>query len=454
LLTIARMPIACGVDIGSTNAKVVAIDADGTVVGRAGQPTPRDKGALSIDAYALFSAIEEMVVEVCGESLEVHAICAAGVGEDGFLVDGGLRPLTKALAWFDPRRQEIFRALRPQLHHDDTFDVDSDPVRTLVGWEWSRTRVAEGAAASWVALADLAGVYWAGRTFLSDTLASRTAAWRSGDRTWAQDRVTLTLGSADLLPPVVPTGTIVGDLNSPGMRLAGVVAADAITVAGGHDHPIGGWGVDQMEPGAVLDSMGTAEVVVAQSPLRAVSRHDYVDISPGIRSDGLTLLRVEELARNVEWASKNPEVARHIRVLLAGSVAPEPVLDSGYFVPGKRGGGAPTYSLTAPQDPRVRASAVLGALAHVGRDAIDAVRKDRAERGGVWLAGGWVRSRGWIDIKSEVNGYEATPIPEPEVTAVGAALLAAMARGWSPDPGRALGRGLPYDPSETSSQSH
>lgn len=439
-----RTPVVCGVDIGTTNAKIVALDASGSVVARVSRPTPRDAHGLWIDARALFATIEEMVVEACGSRYEVHAICAAGVGEDGVLVDDALRPLTKALAWFDPRRQGIFRTLRPELRDDASFDADSDPGRALVGWKWSRSQVATGNvdAASWVALADLPGVMWTGRPFISDTVASRTGAWRSADRAWARDRVELTLGSPHLLPTVVPTGDVVGPVDSARLRSAGVVASDAIAVAGGHDHPIGGWGVDQLIPGAVLDSMGTAEVIVMQSARAAVARENHVDVAPGIRSAGTTLLRVEELSRNVEWASQAPEVAAHIRDLLDGRVEPAAVLDSEYFTPGTRGGGRPSYALGAPHDPLARASAVLGALAHAGRDAINAVgqaRSSLAEPATVLLAGGWVRSPGWVRIKTSVNGYATAAILEPEVTAVGAALLAAEARGWSLDPAVALG---------------
>ena len=140
---------------------------------------------------------------------------------------------------------------------------------------------------------------------------------------------------------MVSTGQVTGEFRSPTLWAAGVIAQDAIVVAGGHDHPIGGWGVDQMVPGAVLDSMGTAEVVVAQSPVPGVMRHDFVDVAPGICSSGTTVLRVEELMRNVEWASQDPAVAAGIRSLLNGSVAPVDVLDSDYFIPGRRGGGSP-----------------------------------------------------------------------------------------------------------------
>ncbi|ROQ52621.1 xylulokinase [Rathayibacter sp. PhB152] len=434
-----RTAVACGVDIGSTNIKIVAMDADGHVVARASRPTPRGARTPSIDAAALFRSIEQMIVALCAETLEVHAICAAGVGEDGVLVDSALAPLTEALAWFDPRRQSVFRSLRPRLHADDTFDAETDPVRTLVGWRWARAQPSGGDAAHWIALADYAGVVWSGRPYLSDTLASRTAAWRSRDRTWASDRVDLTLGSADLLPVVVRTGDVVGDLRSPLLRDSGALARDAIVVAGGHDHPIGGWGVDQIAPGAVLDSMGTAEVVVIQSPRKGAKRHDYVDVAPGIRSTGTTLLRVEELARNVAWASQDPAVAAQIHAILTDELRPLAVLDSGYFVPGRRGGGRPSYSLDAPRDPRARASAVLGALALAGRDAVDAVRKDASEPTEVRLAGGWVHSPGWVRIKTDVNGYSTTPVYEPEVTAVAAALLGAHARGWTPNPSIVFG---------------
>ncbi|MCW2165569.1 xylulokinase [Microbacterium hydrothermale] len=435
----ARLPVAVGIDVGSTNTKVVAVTADGAVVARASRPTRRAGTDLSVDAAALVLAIEDMVVEVCGDSRVIHALCVAGIGEDGVLVDGLLRPLTPALAWFDPRRHAVFEALRPDLVDDDSFDVDTDPVRSLIGWRWARAQPGVERAAAWIALTDLPAVAWTGRTFLSDTLAPRTAAWRGGDRAWDRDRVAVSLGDESLLPPVVPTGAVVGEIVSPALRAAGVMAADAIAVAGGHDHPIGGWGVQLMVPGAVLDSMGTAEVVVAQSSSARRRGDDHVDVAPGIRASGSTLLRVEELARNVQWASRDAEVGRAIRHLLIGRSAPLPLWESGWFVPGQRGGGQPSYSPDAPGDPRARASAVLGALAVAGRDAVDAVRRDVGGTAEVRMAGGWVRSPGWIALKAAVNGAPAVPILEPEVTAVGAALLAATARGWRPDPVDALG---------------
>lgn len=436
--SVRRTGVACGVDIGSTNVKVVLLTRDGSVVARAGRPTPRDAQGLCIEGEALHAAVEDLIAEACGDRFAVNAVCVAGVGEDGVLVDRRLRPLTPALAWFDPRRHGVLRELRAGLTPDDSFDAVDDAARTMVGWAWARRQPGAEHALYWIAVADLPAVLWSERAFLSDTLASRTGAWRASDRSWADGRVESALGSAELVPRVAPAGEVIGALRSARLRSVDAVAPDAIVVVGGHDHPVGGWGADQMAPGAVLDSMGTAEVAVMQRAEKPERRTGGVDIAPGICSTGATLLRVEELARNVAWASQDPEVAAAIRELLSGRVRPGRALESRSFVPGGRGGGLPSYALDAPRGPRARAAAVLGALARTGREAVEAVRAGRPEPCDVLFAGGWARSPGWVAIKESVNGYRSRVIAEPEVTAVGAALLAAAGYGWEPDPTVAL----------------
>jgi sugar (pentulose or hexulose) kinase len=426
-----RTPVVCGIDIGSTNTKVVALDETGRVAAR----NPSD---LSIDTHVLFDAIEEMIVQACATEYSVSAVSAAGVGEDGVLVDETITALGRVLAWFDPRRVGLFQQLLPQLPEADQLCVATDPARTLVGWYWARQQPGVEQATQWVTLTDFAAARWTGTAFISDTLAARTAAWQSHTRQWLPDRVQVTLGDPALLPPVVRTGDVVGPLVSARLTQAGVLAPGAVAVAGGHDHPIGGWGVNQFHPGAILDSMGTAEVVVAQSPIPNVPRSNHVDVAPGIRAAGTTLLRVEELARNIEWASQSPAVGEVLRRIIDGSVPPNSFLTSSTFIPGTPGGGRPRYTTDAPADPVSRASAVAGALAQCGADAVAAVAAHMPEGAPVFAAGGWSRSPGWVQVKEMISGSEVTVIPEPEVTAVGAALLAARAIDWKASPQIAL----------------
>ena len=429
--TSERTEVVCGIDIGSTNLKVVALDRRGRVLTRARQITPRNPSDLSIDAQGILNAIEDMIIEVCGSEYIVTAVASAGVGEDGVLVDSDRKPLGRALAWFDPRRTRLFEALEPRLPASEGLGVATNPSHTLIGWLWSRQQLEGGSASAWASITDFAACYWTQKSFISDTLAARTAAWDVRTRTWLTDRVEMTLGSTELLPDVVRAGDPVGPLHSHRLDQAGVLTPNAMVIAGGHDHPIGGWGVDQLHPGAILDSMGTAEVVVAQSPTANVQRFTGCDIAPGILSPGTTLLTVTEFARNVQWISQDPAVAAAFEAIVAGTQAPDAYLHSDSFIPGGQGGVRPRYATDAPAAPLSRASAVVGALARAGGAAIQSVASKMPPGAPVYVAGGWARSQGWIDIKKAVIGTDVHIIAEPEVTAVGAALLAAKAIDWN-----------------------
>ncbi|WP_454697207.1 FGGY-family carbohydrate kinase [Arthrobacter humicola] len=433
--TSEQTEVVCGIDIGSTNLKVVALDRNGRVVARARQTTPRNPSDLSIDAQSILDAIEDMIIDACGSDYIVAAVASAGVGEDGVLVDSNRKPLGRALAWFDPRRTRLFDALEPRLTASKGLGVTTNPSHSLIGWLWSSQQDHGGNASTWAAITDFAACSWSRRTFISETLAARTAAWDVQTRAWLTERVEMTLGSSALLPEVLRTGEPVGPLYSPRLSHAGVLAPTAIVVAGGHDHPIGGWGVDQLHPGAILDSMGTAEVVVAQSPTANVLRFDGCDVAPGILSHGTTLLAVTEFARNVQWISQDPAVAASFDAIVAGSQKPDGHLHSESFIPGGQGGVRPRYAADAPAGPLSRASAVAGALARAGGAAIHSVASMMPPGAPVYVAGGWARSQGWIDIKRAVIGTDVHIIPEPEVTAVGAALLAARGINW-PSPAR------------------
>ncbi|MCX5579433.1 hypothetical protein [Kaistia terrae] len=74
--------LACGVDIGTTNIKVVLTDTAGQVLARETRPTPRIASGEG-DPLALVSALEAMILAAwrgLGTSEPIEAIAAAGVG--------------------------------------------------------------------------------------------------------------------------------------------------------------------------------------------------------------------------------------------------------------------------------------------------------------------------------------------------------------------------------------
>jgi len=80
--------IVCGLDIGSTNVKVVLADEAGRTLWVKSVPTPHVNDGLgtTTDATVLMDLLEDLVIEgwrEAGGGKPLAAISSAGVGEDG-----------------------------------------------------------------------------------------------------------------------------------------------------------------------------------------------------------------------------------------------------------------------------------------------------------------------------------------------------------------------------------
>ncbi|QTV80139.1 FGGY-family carbohydrate kinase [Microbacterium sp. NIBRBAC000506063] len=216
-----------------------------------------------------------------------------------------------------------------------------------------------------------------------------------------------------------------------------------MAVAGGHDHVVAASAVGRALPRTVVDSMGTAEVVVVQLDGFPARRPAGVDLSPGIEHSGAALFVVHELARNVDWIRRTrPDAASAIDTLLEHPTA-RPLPTRPVFEFGESGGREPRWLPEAHDlDPEDLAFRALVDCARVGAASITRLRAlDDREPTPIHAVGGWTRSRGWLALKSAVLGEPILALDETEATAVGVALIAGDALGWHQDAGRALGSG-------------
>jgi xylulokinase len=406
--------IWAGADLGSTNIKVLLTDGTGIVLARASRPTPRTGGRN--DADALVDTLEALILQATSplRGPRLRGVCVAGVGEDGVLHTHG-RPLGRALPWSDPSRRTVLHVLSAlRGHHDRVrYGVELDAARTVAAWaQLAPNEVA--AATGWIACTDYPALRWTGRAVMSSSLAPRTGAWLLEPGAWDPDRVTPFL-PIELLPPIVPAGTVIGELRS--TRLAGLLASDAVVVAGGHDHPVAASVVQRQDPGAPLDSMGTAEVIV-RTIETALTPSD-VDLSPSILGPGRTALTVVELDRNISWL-RTSGLGAQVNAILAGDLAPPPPGPQ-VFVPGAAGGESPMWTAMARKmSDDTRAAAAMSQLA---ADGVAALRGLAPDARVIYGTGGWTRSPGWMRLKATAANVPYRVLAEPELTALGAAQL-------------------------------
>ena len=442
------MQTYCGVDIGTTNVKVLLADAAGRVLSRVAQGTPRrdDRIGVCSDPAEIVDLVEQLIVQAAaaaGLHAPLRSISVAGIGEDGVGVDVAGNPLGLAIAWFDERAGAEARDLHDvAAPYVARTGIAIDAARTAAKWLWL-ARHAGGAdnTVTWIALADYPAFVWTGTPFMSETLAARTGCYDCIERTWLQPL--LTAACAPPLPPVVAAGEALGCVRSGRLRETGLADEHTVVVSGGHDHPLAASVILGIDPHAVIDSMGTAELVYAESDLAFTHGFPATALPYLARSvrvggqAGAAALGVFELSACVRpLLDGDSPRAGALRAIVAGAPLGGDPGSGGLRFDPRAGSRADDSWIDTSAD---AARAVFEGCTMYTRRIIDASAAAGFANGPIFTTGGWTNSQTLLKLRADVLGQPLHLVDEPQLAALGAALCGARAVG---DDGAALRRGL------------
>ncbi len=414
-----RPHIDCGIDIGSTNVKVVLVSAGGQLLHARSVPTPRvddDFGPVT-DALALVALLEDMIIEGwsgVAQGQPLRSIAASGVGEDGVAVGSDLTPTGCALPWFDNRATEEAEFLGQYSAYSSRTGIAFGPDRTAAKWLWThRHRPREfRRAETWIALTDFPAAYWTGRAFMSASLAPRTACFDVYSRQWIDELIEAT--HAPALPDVLGGGTVVGKLAKGHLLTSGAASDQTIVAVGGHDHPIGATAIRVFDPTAIVDSLGTANLIYGESHrVREGAASPSLALSlPPDGGEGLAFLSVLELGAALDAVEGG---SREIRSYLSNETLP----------------GQPPQCIAEMSEPQtspdMRIRRVLERESLHARATIEAMTSLGVPSGAIYATGGWSRSRGLMELRASIFGQPIYVIDDMETSALGAAHFGARA---------------------------
>jgi xylulokinase len=431
ILESTNFQLVCGVDVGSSNVKVILVDERALTVWTKAIPVPRvlQDGGPVTDALALVSTLEGLIVEgwkASGSGRPIRAIAITGVGEDGVPVSDDLTPLDFAIPWFDRRAMSEAAQLRESIGSNVRGGIDIDFSRTAAKWQWLREHrsTAMGAARQWIALTDYSAAWWTQTPFMSETLAARTACYDVFGRNWMSE--VLEQCGALPLPRVVPAGTIIGPVVVGPMIEAGAASRETLVIAGGHDHPVAATVVRRLNDRAMVDSLGTANLVYDEVNSMQPRTDPYIAFSvPALGGRGISCLGVYEFAAPLE-AFRVKDSGTTLRSFLAGESIPgkpaEAVAIERALERALRPGTVP-----APSMNELRATLESGCL--YARRMRDAIRQVGSPATPIYAVGGWARSDALLQLRASVFGEPVASVDENELTALGAALIARDAAG-------------------------
>ena len=268
--------IYLGMDLGTTNTKVLAIDENGKQIAIASNETiwhTKPGGRVEAHPEEIFrtclQTIYDVIEKVKSQSSDVRvkAFAIAGLAESGVIVDGQGMALSNPVAWFDARGEEEMNALGEEFKkgwQEKTglvFKAEAS-LSTLLslqkeGFDFKKKGIV------WLNLQEYIAYRLTGTMASEPTLSSRTAMYdQSTCAMWQGAKDVLGVDDS-FVPEERSAGDSWGTIESHDFmnELHGAV----VTIAG-HDHPVGALGAGATEQDQIFNSTGTSDAVFRNVP--------------------------------------------------------------------------------------------------------------------------------------------------------------------------------------------
>lgn len=439
------LAVGVGVDIGSTNTKVVSSTVDGPIRVLT-HPTPDEPDRL-------VSVVLRLIRDIVSESpLPPVAVGISSMAETGWAL-GDSGPLTPLLRWDAARDPRPMSSLAEEVGADGWFaatGVRPGPrplLGTLLDLRSSHPETLS-AMRRWTGVADAVHLALTGALRTDHTLAGRSLAYRLPPTGEPLDRSfdSEMLGLVGVTPEQMPTVGLPGDpldgLTPEAASATGLAAGTPVLVAG-HDHQVAAWASGVRCSGEVANSVGTAEAVlglVAGVSDRVPLRHEGMSLVRVV--DGITeavLAGSPSSGAFLQWMA-DAETGGDVEQLLSGSA--ERLPSPGFWLPYPSGRQSPH------PDPAASVRRI-GPAGDPGTEALEAVSLQAA-----WLIGRvqelaglsveWTTIIGepvrrnplWGKLKATLAGNAIELVITEQPVASGAALLALVRAEEAPPDSR------------------
>jgi len=446
------------IDQGTTNTKAIALDASGKIVAQASVPmlvSYPQPGWAEQSAYEIWHSVQQVIAQTLTKlSGPIAAVAISNQRETIVVWDAVTgKPVGPAIVWQCRRSADRCAALRAAGHTDLVVartGLTLDPLFPAAKLVWLLDQTPEGRAKaergdlragtvdSWL-LWNLTG----GAVHATDhSNASRTQLYDTLTLAWSEELGKLFGVPIGILPQVLPSDSRFGEVAAGVSALPAGIPIHALL---GDSHAaLYGHGV--RASGMAKATYGTGSSLMTLTGKRAVSQHGLSGtIAWSTRDGGI----VYALEGNISVSGQAAAFMAELLGLegaeqlseLAGSVGDT---NGCVFVPALVGLGAPYW--------RADARGVITGLslgtkrAHLARAALEAIAFQVADVLNAMMAdlgspvsmlsvdGGASRNDSLMQLQADLTNCTLIRGAAAEVSAIGAAMLAASGAGWGEIP--------------------
>lgn len=449
-----------GVDIGTTHTKAIAFTDAGEVIAHASTtytPLVSEPDAHELDPETLLKATLEVILLVLQQSRphRLAGISFSSAMHSLMAVDTAGQPLTNLITWADNRSRQAAATLHASGQGESIYRHTGTPLHAMSPLSkliWMRTARPQlfQQAARFIGIKEyvlfrLLGGYW-----IDHSIASATGLFDIRLLDWNDMALSIAgISRAQLSQPVPATEILTGLKEEYARQLD--IDAGTPFVIGASDGCLANLGSYALMPGDTAITIGTSGAVrmltdqPKHDPLGRTFNYILADgwyVCGGPINNGGALLHwyashflpgKENSDAGFDWflgeASKAPAGADGLLFLpyLAGERAP--VWDD--FARAAFIGMGPGHQSTHYM--RAVVEGINYSLYQVAKSVEETVMDMR----NIYVSGGFIRSREWLQWLSDLFGRELTVTNTADASATGAAILGLRATGLLPDIGAA-----------------
>ncbi|HEY0755739.1 MAG TPA: FGGY family carbohydrate kinase [Ktedonobacteraceae bacterium] len=449
-----------GIDVGTTNTKTVIFDVESgriCAVGSSRTVTRHPKPAWSeFDAEDLWGTVLQSIqaaIQQCEQPERIGAVSVASMGESAFPLAADGTILYAAIAWYDQRTAAETQWWETTVGREKLFNITGHIPQAMFGVNklfWLRNNVPQvfERIHHWLSIEDF--VLWKlSGSFATDySIASRTMLFEQSTLTWSEELLRQAGLPAAWFSPAFPSGTAIGNVRKEVAEKTGI-PQQAIVATGGHDHLCGALAAGVTRQGHLLESIGTASVILAvsdtfapQSDLLAAGCTSYAYV---VENTYVTLGMLNLAGGALEWIvallygqGKQEIISAEIYAQALREAAEVPPGSRGVTIlPAFLGAGTPYGRSSAsgsilglaPSHKRPElVRALIEGLAFWLRDNTELFCKlgIAQPQPAITVIGGATQATPLLQIKAEVTGCTVRVPQIIEAAATGAALLAGM----------------------------
>lgn len=268
--------ILLGVDIGTTDSKVLVTGIEGTEILSAATPsrwTNHDGRYTDMPAEDLartvLDLLERAVLKTTAElgPVRVSGIGVTAMGEAGVLLDEHSHAVFPIIAWFDPRGAEEMSRFPAEVLEQfwGRTGLPVSPTATVAKLAWMRRTGVDFTRKTWLNIAEYVVYRLGGDAATELSLLARTGLLDQDTEALWPAAVAAVGASPELVPPRVLAGTPLGRSSNCHGPVPKILHGAVLTVAG-HDHPVAAIGCGVLGADELFDSFGTAEALVQTVP--------------------------------------------------------------------------------------------------------------------------------------------------------------------------------------------